>query len=157
MRGAAFLAVVVALFDQTSGFVGLATHARARLSAPGFGGLHSFGECKASTQCQAAFCGGEAFFRMGSAVPGCSSLVTCHSPHPAGVQCQRVCSIDGMVVERMAGRPRIRGGPAALSMEAVGKTLVLGATGKVGGMVVRQLAAEGTPVLALARCVREHG
>ena len=50
------------------------------------------------------------------------------------------------------GRLRARGGAGELAM-AAGKTLVLGATGKVGGMVVRQLAAEGTPVLALARSV----
>jgi uncharacterized protein YbjT (DUF2867 family) len=60
---------------------------------------------------------------------------------------------SGQCAGGSAGRPRARGGAAELWMAAVGKTLVLGATGKVGGMVVRQLAAEGTPVLALARSI----
>ena len=82
-----------------------------------------------------------------------SALAACIRAQPLAF----LASLRPACFTLLAGRPRIRGGAAALSMEAVGKTLVLGATGKVGGMVVRQLAAEGTPVLALARCVREHG
>ena len=46
--------------------------------------------------------------------------------------------------------PRVRSHAVTMS---VGKTLVVGATGTVGGMVVRQLAAEGTTVTALARSI----